>query len=318
MCSWLYLPVSPPFCTSTITEEFEKAYQLISRVIDAFKLNAARCVIVPGNHDVDWNEPVYEWRSNRQVDLNTLEEGTYVEQGKGVLIRNDELYPNRFKNFSDRFYMFLRQEEYPLKFEKQAIPFYFPESNIQLLALNSCWEIDEFFPERASIYGRALANGLLMADQQLERAQQNNGISKADILRLAIWHHPVTGNDKIRDDAFLSRLSNANFKLCLHGHVHEERADLIGYTDPMSQMYVAGAGSFGAPATQRPENVPCLYNILEIANDRSHVKVHTRWLPKSSGAWDGWAMWSGSSPQNRLTYYTIRINGNRAPGGPHS
>jgi small GTP-binding protein len=307
-----YLFVTGDLTTCAAPEEFEKAHQLISRVIDAFRLNAARCVIVPGNHDVDWNEPVYEWKSNRQVDQKTLEVGTYVPQGNGFLIRNDDLYPRRFKNFSDRFYMFLRQEEYPLEFENQAIPFFFAESNIQLLALNSCWEIDEFFPERASIYGRALANGLLAADRQLEKARQNNGATKSEVLRFAIWHHPVTGNEKIRDDAFLSRLSRAGFKLCLHGHVHEERADLIGYTDPASQMYVAGAGSFGAPATQRPENVPRLYNILEIANDRSQIKVHTRWLPKSNAAWDGWAVW-GPSPQERLTYYTITISGNVAP-----
>lgn len=302
-----YLFVTGDLTTCAAPDEFEKAYQFISRLIEAFKLNAARCVIVPGNHDIDWNEPVYEWRSNRQVDLKTLKEGTYVQQGGGLLIRNDQLYPRRFKNFSDRFYMFLRQEEYPQEFENQAIPFYFAESNIQLLALNSCWEIDEFFPERASIYGRALSNGLLAADRQIERAMQSNGKSESDLLRLAIWHHPVTGNDKIRDDAFMSRLSQAKFKVCLHGHVHEERADLIGYTDPTSQIYVAGAGSFGAPANERPEAVPRLYNVLEIPRDRSHIKVHTRCLRKPTGAWDGWAVWSGRTPQERQTYYTIKI-----------
>src|SRR5439155_23766224 len=97
---------------------------------------------------------------------------------------------------------------------------------------------------------------------------------------------------KIRDDAFLDRLRQAHFKLCLHGHVHEERADLVGYTDPERQLYVAGAGSFGAPASQRPEAVPRLYNVLEIPAGRTEIKVHTRCLRNPNGAWDAWALWA--------------------------
>lgn len=303
-----YLFVTGDLTTCASPEEFDKAHSFISHIIKAFQLNAARCVIVPGNHDIDWNEPVYEWKSKRQVDLSALRDGTYVPQGTGVLIRNEQLYPRRFKNFSDQFYKFLHQEEYPLAFEEQAIPFLFADSKIQLLALNSCWEIDEFFPTRASIYPRALGKGLVAAAEQIKHAKESGILKEKDeILRLAIWHHPVTGNEKIGDDAFLGRLSQAGFKLCLHGHVHEERADLIGYTDPERQIYIAGAGSFGAPAGQRPEAVPRLYNVLEIPSDRSEIKVHTRCLRNPHGPWDGWAVWAGRTPQERQTYYKIKI-----------
>ncbi len=305
-----YLFVTGDLTTRASPDEFEKAYQLISGVIDSFQLNAARCVIVPGNHDIDWDEQVYEWKPLRQVNRATLREGTYVPQGTGYLIRDEERYPRRFKNFSDRFYMFLRQEEYPLASEEQAIPFLFTESKIQLLALNSCWEIDEFFPHRASIYGKALAKGLTAADKQIQQAKQSRALSDdAKILRLAIWHHPVTGSDKISDDAFLDRLRQAGFKLCLHGHVHEDRADLVGYTHPTRQIYIAGAGSFGAPASQRPEAVPRLYNMLEIAADHSEVRVHTRCSRKPNGVWDAWAVWEGEgkSPEERLAYYRIKL-----------
>lgn len=309
-----YLFVTGDLTTCASPEEFDKAHRFISNLIKAFQLNAARCVIVPGNHDIDWNEPVYEWKSNRQVDLSVLRDGTFVQQGAGLLVRNDELYPRRFKNFNDQFYKFLRQEEYPLAFEEQAIPFLFIESRIQLLALNSCWEIDEFFPTRSSIYGRALGKGLAAADEQILHARQAGTLNTGDeVLRLAIWHHPVTGNEKINDDAFLTRLSQAGFRLCLHGHVHEERADLVGYTDPKRQIYVAGAGSFGAPASQRPEAVPRLYNVLEIPVDRSEIKVHTRCLRNPNGAWDGWAVWAGRTPQERQTYYKIPLSLTREP-----
>jgi small GTP-binding protein len=303
-----YLFVTGDLTTCASPDEFEKAYQLISGLIEAFQLNAARCVIVPGNHDIDWDEQVYEWKPLRQVNPTSLRAGTYVRQGDGILIRNEKRYPMRFKNFSDRFYMFLRQEEYPLAFEEQAIPFLFTESGIQLLALNSCWEIDEFFPHRASIYARALAKGLTAADRQIQQAREEGALSeRPEVLRLAIWHHPVTGSDKISDDAFLDRLRQAGFKLCLHGHVHEDRADLVGYTHPTRQIHIAGAGSFGAPVNQRPEAVPRLYNVLEIPPDHSEIKVHTRCLRKPGGVWDGWAVWEGKGPEERLTYYRIRL-----------
>jgi small GTP-binding protein len=305
-----YLFVTGDLTTRADSDEFEKAYQLISGVIESFQLNAARCVIVPGNHDVNWDEQVYEWKPERLVDERSLRAGTYVRQGAGLLVRDDKRYPLRFKNFSDRFYMFLRQEEYPLAFDEQAIPFLFPESGIQLLALNSCWEIDEFFPHRASIYPRALARGLTAADGQIQQARQEKTLSEdSGVLRLAIWHHPVTGSDKISDDAFLDLLRQAEFKLCLHGHVHEDRADLVGYTHPTRQIYVAGAGSFGAAASQRPEAVPRLYNMLEIAADHSEIRVHTRCSRKSNGVWEAWAVWEseGKGPEERLAYYRIKL-----------
>jgi small GTP-binding protein len=303
-----YLFVTGDLTTCASPDEFDMAHKLISGVIESFQLNAARCVIVPGNHDIDWDEQVYEWKPERQVNTNALRKGTFVHQGNGYLVRNETKYPMRFKNFSNKFYKFLRQEEYPLAFEEQALPFLFPESRIQLLALNSCWEIDEFFPTRASIYPTALTKGLMAADRQIQQAKQDGALSNdSEVLRLAIWHHPVTGNDKINDDAFLDRLRQANFKLCLHGHVHEDRADLVGYTHPTRQIHIAGAGSFGAPASQRPEAVPRLYNVLEIPVDHSEIKVNTRCLRKPDGAWDGWAVWEGKAPEERLTYYRIKL-----------
>lgn len=104
------------------------------------------------------------------------------------------------------------------------------------------------------------------------------------VLRIAVWHHPVTGNDKIKDDAFLEQLRRADVKLCLHGHVHEDRADLVGYLQPTRKVHIAGAGSFGAPAYHRPESMPRLYNVLEVWRDFSKIRVHTRSLRKEGGA----------------------------------
>jgi hypothetical protein len=160
---------------------------------------------------------------------------------------------------------------------------------------------------RSSINQGALANGLLKANTQIEIAKAEGRIVKEDsVLRIAVWHHPVTGNEKIAQGAFLDQLRQEDFKLCLHGHVHEDRADIVGYLHPTRKIHIAGAGTFGATATQRPESMPRLYNLIEVRRDHSKVRVHTRWMKKEGKAWDGWAVWPGEKPTERRTYYEIK------------
>lgn len=298
-----YLVLSGDLTNRATAAEFDKVYQLISELIKRFELSAERCIIVPGNHDLSREQKVYDWRLARQVDLKDTKkhpEGSYVKQGDGYLVRLDDKYPSRFEEFS-KFYHSLVQQPYPLKTEEQGLSFFFPETNLQFLTLNSAWEIDEFFPSRSSINDSALSTMLLQADKQRKPAQDT------PVLRLAVWHHPVTGNEKIDADEFLDRLRQTDVRLCLHGHVHEERADLIGYLHPTRKLHVIGAGSFGAVAKDRPASTPRLYNLIEVARDHSWVRVHTRHSRKDGGAWDGWAVWPDPEPGKKRTYYEIRL-----------
>jgi hypothetical protein len=127
------------------------------------------------------------------------------------------------------------------------------------------------------------------------------------LIKIAVWHHPVTGNEKIEDDAFLGRLRREDFKLCLHGHVHEDRADVIGYIHPTRKIYVAGTGSFDAPGPDRPEAIPRLYSVLEIQPDHRSIRVHTRCKRKDTGEWEGWAVWPGKTKHSKLEYYDIEL-----------
>jgi hypothetical protein len=174
--------------------------------------------------------------------------------------------------------------------------------------LNSAWEVDEFFPTRSSINPIALSRGLIKANKQIDKAKEDGRLPKdSEVLRIAVWHHPITGNEKIVNDAFLDRLRQEDVQLCLHGHVHEDRPALIGYPHPTRQIHIAGAGSFGAPAYARPESVPRLYNLLEVSNRHKRIRVNTRCLRRDGGTWEGWAAWPGRSAEERLTYYDINI-----------
>jgi WD40 repeat protein/predicted phosphodiesterase len=303
-----YLVISGDITNIAAPQEFEKAREFVSALIDQFGLTAERCIIVPGNHDLDWDTEVYTRKKKRQVDTSTLVAGTYKEDGDGYYIRDEAKYPERFKNFSQHFYHPLTQKTYPLAQEEQCLPSLFSESRLQFLAMNSAWEIDEYHQERASISERALSRGLAAAEHQLAQARRRGELAAdAEVLRLCVWHHPLTGNEKIYDDAFAGRLLQAQVRVCLHGHVHENRPDVVRAHHTGQQLHIIGAGSFGAPTHHRPESVPRLYNLLEVARDLRQLRVRTRSRPKQGGAWEGWAAWKGDEPHERRTYYDVAL-----------
>ena len=154
-----YLVISGDLSNTAHPDEFEKAFIFTSNIVKTFRLSSQRCLVVPGNHDVDWSEEVYSWRTLRSVELEKLEAGSFVLQDKVVLQRDENRYPNRFKNFSNHYYHKFFQQPYPLVFEDQCQPVIFSEDCIQFILMNSCWNIDEFFHHRSGIHLPALMAG---------------------------------------------------------------------------------------------------------------------------------------------------------------
>jgi predicted phosphodiesterase len=304
-----HLVISGDITQRATPQEFQKACAFVSELLEHFALPPQRCVFVPGNHDLDWNTEVYTWRKKRQLGNEPgLAPGSFYEQGDDYFIRDEQRYPERFKNFSEHFYKPLLGVPYPLPPEQQCLSFFFGDSRLQFLALNSAWRIDDHFTERASIDERALSRGLLEAARQLEQARVAGQLADdGEVLRMAVFHHPITGNEKIQEDAFVDRLLQADVRVCLHGHVHEDRADLVQYTHPRRRLHVMGAGSFGASLRERPESVPRLYNVLEVAQDLRGIRVHVRSRRKQGGAWGPEARWPTGRPHERCAYYDVAL-----------
>lgn len=287
-----YLVVSGDCTCIGSAEEFERVHQFLEMLIDRFGLSAQRCVLVPGNHDLSWKEKVYEWQDAGEVDTTKLPDDNFIRQGEGYLVRSAEaVYGQRFKNFATFHHQFT-QQPYPLEAEKQAQVYIHDDDKIQFIGLNSSCRIDRYNKGRASIDGRALSHALMTADTQIKQAITDSRIPASDdVLRIAVWHHPITGNEKIFDDAFVQLLQQADVRLCLHGHIHENRADLIAPTHPTRKLHTIGTGSFGAVAKDRPESTPRLYNLIEIDRDQNRLRVYSRQMPKAGGAWGPNSVW---------------------------
>lgn len=297
-----YLVISGDFTHKGCVEGFEKAYEFVSGLTQEFGLSAERCIFVPGNHDVWDLREAYEWRETH----DGLEDGDWIKQGDVILARNAAKYPLRLKPFSDLFFHKFVQRPYPLESTAQGMAIPFWETGIQFVTLNSCWQIDRFHRKRAGVHVEAVANAIKQAQKQENDARKTGQLAAGkQLLRIAVWHHAIAGPEQMRETEFLGNLQKNGVRLALHGDVHELHRELIGYWHE-KKLHVAGSGSFGARAEDRPESTPRFYNVLEIARDLKSVRVHTREQRKPDGKWDGWHEWPNpAGGQGRLPYYDI-------------
>ncbi len=103
-----YLVITGDFTDKACIERFEKAYEFVSGLTQAFNLSAERCILVPGNHDVAEPDDAYR----RRKDSTGLKAGEWFQEGRLVMVRDPDKYPLRFKPFSDSFYHKFVQRAY--------------------------------------------------------------------------------------------------------------------------------------------------------------------------------------------------------------
>lgn len=296
-----YLVISGDFTDRGSEAGLEKAYDFVSGLAREFGLSAERCMFVPGNHDIVDRLDAYK----RHKDESGLKEGEWFREGKLVMGRDAERYPFRFEPFSKSFYHKFLQRPYPLDYVQQGISVSFWDTGIQFLLFNSCWQIDEFHRDRSGLHAESVAHAIRQAQQQEQVARQSGQLAaEQPLLRLAIWHHAVTGINQMQNTAFLENLQKNGVRLALHGDIHEYDRNQVGYSHDKG-IHVVGSGSFGARGIDRPESIPRLYNVLEIGRKLRSARIHTRCQPKPDGSWRGWHEWPDPEVLGRVAHYDI-------------
>lgn len=291
-----HLVVSGDVSHSSVQEEYLAALDFFDEISKRFGLDPTRITIVPGNHDLDWDssEDAYLFVSRRRMP-NSIPPNMFISAGEaGVLLRDDELYRQRFAAFSSCFFQRIYGgKEYPLDYSEQGMVQFCPTNKILFLALNSAWEIDHHFRHRSSINMEALARAL----DQLQDGQYD------DWLKIAVFHHPIIGREAMNDD-FLQLLSVHGFQVCLHGHVHEAKEGFYNYDDKRG-IHIIGAGTFGAPTREEVTGAPLQYNLLTFDPATRKLTVETRKKEKPDGAWMADARWGDKN--NPSPRYTIQL-----------
>jgi predicted MPP superfamily phosphohydrolase len=235
----------------------------------------ARLVVVPGNHDVDWNRSRAAMAEVAEADLprgfspamcgptddlrwNWIERRAYR-------IVDHDMYAERLARFDalvDAFYTdadLVRGAHYrmhPLLDERIAI-----------VAFNSCVGND-CFADHGAIAEDAVANAHL--------ALQHTPYE----LHIAAWHHSIAGEPAATDYMSVStvdRLIGKGFRLGLHGHQHRAAAANRYIHLPQEEvMAVVSAGSLCAGTFGLPTGVNRQYNVIELSDDLSAARVHVR------------------------------------------
>ncbi|MGK7876474.1 MAG: HEAT repeat domain-containing protein, partial [Xenococcaceae cyanobacterium] len=291
-------------------KEYEAAQKFLNNLRQDFPLAPKQIIIVPGNHDLNWQiseEEAYtpmrrkaykgaviEVKGEKKPDPNCA-----IDKGEFVEVLDPEQYKRRFEHFSN-FYQAIKDEPYPLDYDQQYILNHLPEQNLLILGLNSAWQLDHHYKSRASIHPNALGNAL--TDIRRNQEYQN-------CLKIAVWHHPLKSpyEDRIKDDSFMGRLAVSGFCLFLHGHVHQAQTDFYSYdtTPDGRKLHRICAGTFGAPTQELVTATPWQYNLLKLEGNQ--IKVQTRKRESETGAWESDARWRRGKGQPSLDYYTIEF-----------
>lgn len=291
-----YLVLTGDIARLSTQEEYQAAFGLLDGLVKRQGLDPSRVIVVPGNHDVNWDiaEEAYQFIPRRKLPPH-LVEGSYFSLAEaGALVREDYAYQRRFTNFGDHFYKRIYPNStYPADYVEQAVLHLCPADQILFLAMNSAWEIDHHFHGRASINMEALSHAL----EKLDDDQYN------DWLKIAVFHHPITGNEAMNDD-FMQLLAVHGFQIVLHGHVHEAKEGFYKYDDKRG-IHIIGAGTFGAPTREQVPGIPLQYNLLTFDPATRRLTVETRKKDKPNGAWMADAQWGDRN--NPSPRYMIQL-----------
>lgn len=279
-------------------KEYEAARYFLEQMMTGFNLAPRQLVLVPGNHDVSWDLSKAAYTFYRRADYRApLREGTFIAHGaEAIEVRNEELYCNRFQPFAD-LCKAITGTSYPLAPVDQATLHDLDDDRLLVLGLNSAWEIDHHFRDRASIHAEGLAKALLKL-----------GPPTPEQLRIAVFHHPIHSNEesRIKDAGFLQQLAVHGFTVVLHGHVHRADNTLYRYdrSERGRQLEIVAAGTFGANTREWVHGYPLQYNLLLIGAEQ--ITVETRKREEINGAWSPDARWLQGPGQDPLPRYVIK------------
>ncbi|NER97782.1 MAG: GAF domain-containing protein [Symploca sp. SIO1B1] len=274
------LIISGDIANKSTLEEYKVAKQFIDNLCQDFSLEPKQIIIVPGNHDLNWEQTKKAFHPKNNKEKPKI----YIEKDK---------YKQRFVHFSE-FYKDIKGQSYPLDDDKQYTLDHLPKQHLLILGLNSAWQLDHDDKYCASINMDALNKAL--TEIKYNKDYQN-------CIKIAVWHHPVNSEceGKISDSAFLHRLVNYGFRFFLNGHMHIREAETSNYRYEKiyqeEKIYGICAGTFGVHTSELSKATLWQYNLLEFNTDT--LTVHPRWRQQENSPWE-----SGDN-------YTINIKSNQ-------
>lgn len=265
-----------------IARQYDVAYEFLAEIAQRF-LNGdrSRLVLVPGNHDVNWNAA--------RAAIEAVPPGSEPTDIAGALTMNGSpfrwcwktrtlfritdpiVYDARmdeFWNLHDRFYSGTPLA-YPIDRSMGFNIFELNEGRIAVVAFSSCHNND-CFSNQGMIPDGAVARGHLRLRDNGRRYE----------LKMAVWHHSIHGpplsTDYMNVDTLYDMIG-CGIRLGFHGHQHRAEATPYYIHLPGRETMVAiSAGSLCAGARELPRGINRQYNVIQINEDYLSARVHVR------------------------------------------
>ncbi|MCP4695527.1 MAG: tetratricopeptide repeat protein [Gammaproteobacteria bacterium] len=293
-------------------EEYRAAENFIHRLCKEFRLASEQIVIVPGNHDLNWDlsKKAYELK-RREEYPGPVDEQHVIEKDEHLEVKNQQRYPLRFQYFYE-FYQAVKGEPCPADEARQATLHHFPQQKLLIAGFNSAWQTDHHYRSRAALHPGAVS--YILDEIRLHSEKYQN------CLKIAVWHHPLNSasQDRITDADFLQRFVLAGFRIVLHGHIHKAETSLYRYgrESPGGQLEIISAGTFGAPVGEWTPGYPLQYNLLKLTGEK--LVVETRRREDPNGAWAPDARWPQreGDPLPRYEISLAGLSGREKEAGP--
>ena len=256
----------------TVAEEFLD--ELVRRFLEG---DRSRLILVPGNHDIDWNtalsalEPVEKKDSPPGFEAALHAENSNLrwdwETQTLYRIADPALYEQRleaFWQFFERFYDGV-QGLLDVQARADSCLYSLCDNRIGVAAYNSCHGNDCF-----------AFHGMIRKETVARSHLDLDDCGKVFDLRMAVWHHSIDGppyRTDYMDVDIVRGMIGRSFRLGLYGHQHKTQVTPHAIWLPdREKMPVISAGSLWAGASDLPTGVHRQYNVLEIANDCRSIR----------------------------------------------
>ncbi len=252
--------------------------ELTNRLLDG---DRSRVVVVPGNHDVDWNAArsamdvieEADWPTKLSTVLRSPQSPYrwVLDEHRLYKIQDPSLYESRFDHFNMFFERFYEDVQLPASSPEQPYMRLFElfDGRIVVAGFNSCFGND-CYAQRGVIPCDTIARA------DLDIRDTGNPYE----LRIAVWHHNTDGpphSDDYMDVDLVRQMIGVGFQLGLHGHQH--RFDVVPHEIHLpgpETMALVSAGSLCAGQRELPRGANRQYNVVEIADDLTSAVVHVR------------------------------------------
>ncbi|MDR0604100.1 MAG: metallophosphoesterase [Bacteroidales bacterium] len=301
-----------------IRKQYEEVTEFLNKLVGFFLTgDKIKIIIVPGNHDIDWN--VSRESMQKEIDDNTdgfinrkKENAVKLFQKDSQVrwswqefcfykIKNIDKYNERFLLFAE-FYSTFYGTEYSSNPQEQFHIHDISQLKVAFVAFNSCYNNDHL-----NFSGTIKPDCITKASDELRRLHNLGRIL------IAVWHHNTIGlpfENNYMDKRILRSMIDKHIQIGLHGHQHKCQVSFENknvFSD--DKILIISSGTLYGNRVALPAGTKRQYNIIEIdtGNDKATITIHSR-EDKSQDEYDIPSWGEGRIDDSSDSLWTTEIN----------